>query len=135
MRRLAIMSVLAVALAGALVVAPSQAKPAQAGVSFGPKVVYQEAVRVYGFQYNISVDAACVQQHGAGAFARYWSYTNPYSWGCYRVISWWPYRLQYLGGLDLNRYCRENTPSPVARVTAPSKGVLGWSCVPSGEPA
>ena len=121
MRRFVMLSVLVVALAGALVVAPHQTKPAEADVAFQWKAVSTALNRVYGFQRDININAACVQQHGAGAFAQYWSYANPYSWGCYRVISWWPYQLQYLGGLDLNRYCRENNPdAPLARWTTPS---------------
>ncbi len=35
-------------------------------------------------RYNINLNRECVREHGAGAWAGYTNYYNPYSWGCYR---------------------------------------------------
>jgi hypothetical protein len=133
MRRLAIMSVLAVALAGALVVAPSQTKPAEAtvftsGHFWAARQAFMQAssnLPMWG--YNIDMLLACRQQRGAWSFATAWSRTNPYSWACYRVTSWYPYQVAYLGGVDLNRYCRENHPGTWAVLGVPG-GAYDWFC-------
>ena len=131
MRRLAIMSVLAVALAGALVVAPSQTKPAEATVfTSGHRWAAVQAFKQAGSSltmrgYNIDMLLACRQQRGAWSFATAHTPSNPYSWACYRMISW--NQAVYLGGVDLNRYCRENHPGTWAVLGVPG-GAYDWFC-------
>jgi hypothetical protein len=137
MRRIATLAVLVVAVAGALILAPSQTKPAEAGI-FGGGHVFPKAHGLASRQafkigtrmmwrYDINISVACHQQRGAGTFGHAHSYYNPYSWGCYRVASWVPYRWSYHGGVDLNRYCRENHPGTWAHLEYPT--AYGWSCV------
>jgi hypothetical protein len=129
MRRFSILAVLAVALAGALVVAPSQTKPAEAK-AYGTAQALQQARAAMGI-YDIAIHRACSQQRGAGAFGFAMDVWNPYSWECFRVSQWWPHQWQHLGGLDLNRYCRENHPGTRAVLNEPFPliRVMAWSCV------
>jgi hypothetical protein len=131
MRRLVTLLVLAVALAGALVVAPSQTKPAEARV-YGTSQALQQA-RAYMGIYDIAIHKACQQQRGA-TYGQPWDFNNPYSWFCLRVTSWWPYRVVYAGDLDLNRYCRENHPGTRAVLNehVPVIPAFRWSCVRYG---
>jgi hypothetical protein len=131
------LSVLVVAVAGALVVAPSQTKPAEAyTTSISPTQAWDAAKAAAGNmpikRVDINVWYACGLQYGgplATMQAYPMSWSDPYSWRCYRVTSWVPYRLAYLGGVDLGRYCRYYHPAtPVARLTEPWAGAQGWSC-------
>jgi hypothetical protein len=131
-RRLFKVTVLAVALAGALVVAPSQTKPAEARIGWTdvPDVVSSAVGNMnQGRLWDISILRACRQQYpGLVTVPHTWSPSNPYSWVCLRVLSWVPYRVQYLGGLDLARYCRENHPGTYLYL-GPGLGAWGWGCV------
>jgi hypothetical protein len=135
MRRLVMLSVLVVAVAGALVVAPNQTKPAEAKVGIGTMYKALEATAngplgQYATQWSIDIRLACRQQyHGGSDEPWFWDRTNPYSWGCYRPLNWYHSRYQYLGGVNLDRYCRWNHGLDThAKVTEPRLGVYGWSC-------
>jgi hypothetical protein len=69
MRRVTVLLVLAIAVAAALVVAPSQTRSA-------------EATPV---SYGVSMNGACTQQYGWGAQSHYWNLWDAYSWFCWRV--------------------------------------------------
>jgi hypothetical protein len=123
MRRFVMFLVLAVALAGALVVAPSQTEPAEAWVHDSP---YTVDVLPGGVRdYSVSMNAACTQQYGWGASARFWSLWNAYSWYCQR-------NGVGLGGINVDRWCKSAYPGSYAVVNNPS-WVYAWSCrkVPS----
>jgi hypothetical protein len=137
MRRLIMLVVSASMLAGLAVVVPSVVTPAKAPQAQaevfidGQKWASEQAVktaaqRMFG-PYDIDANRACRDQYGGGAWAWPLSWSNPYTWRCYRVISWVPYRVAYLGGLDLNAYCLRYHGS-WAYVREPWKGASGWSC-------
>jgi hypothetical protein len=133
MRRLIMLVVSASLLAGLAVVVPSVVSPSkapQAQAQVGNQTdAFREAYKnVTGTEFfHISINRACVDRYGSGAHGRWWSINNPNSWGCYR---WNGGTLVYLGGLDLNAYCRRYYgPNSWAQVVDPWLGVYGWSCL------
>jgi hypothetical protein len=131
MRRLLTVSVLAVAIAAALVVAPSQATKAEARVFDPPASAPMpwDPPPPSGWQdYGVSMISACTQQYG-GPLIQAWpmSVSNAYSWRCYRVTSWVPYRLAYLGGVNVDQWCKRTYPGSFA-VAEQSNWAYSWSC-------
>jgi hypothetical protein len=129
MRRLLMLVVSASLMAGLAVVAPSVVTPskapqAQAGSWDAP---YTVDVLPSARGYDISVGLACREQRHPAAFAQPLSWSNPYSWRCYRVINWWTGQLQYLGDVNLNQYCMRHHGT-WAKLTEPWKGAGGWTC-------
>lgn len=137
MRRLINGLIVVAALAGLFVVVPSVATPTRASQARAEVIldrttwVQKQAVksateRMFG-PYDIDANQACRDRYGWGAWAWPLSWSNPYTWRCYRVTSWVPYRVAYLGDLDLNAYCLRYHGS-YAYLREPWKGASGWAC-------
>jgi len=88
--------------------------------------------------YGVSMDSACQQQYpGQGALSGFWSFTNAYSWFCWRVgggsLSFGrdggsiTIDATILGGINVGAWCARNHPGYFA-VATNGYWVYSWKC-------
>jgi hypothetical protein len=76
---------------------------------------------------SVDMQAACHTQYPTAWGASFWN-TGPYGWYCYNYNSWSPFPND-LGGIDINRACRDQYQGWNLHAKLVANNLFGWRCV------